>query len=383
MHSARLAGWFPDQEQQVYMDFYYRRIIERLDTDWQWITDRMLTLMVTDKPVGWEKFCTTSKTGWEHRFRKRWRITSRVVTNTHELDVRERLPVVRDFHHYWLSDVQNGPYRDVPGACPIYGRFPARRIYAMDQHPLAFAVTRNSTLHPKGKKRVGRSTPGGPALEKRQCTFQLCLCGDPRAPAMRIAIIHKCKTGTHIPRAEKDYYASVADKVFVGFQRNGWADGKFMMRWLRECFFEDTRHIEEEVCLAMDQHGAQMTDEFQEEMALNSVFPLYTPADCTDCVSPCDHHIGQAIKKVVAQLYKAELALRGKRWWTEILNTSGRRMLMTKWVLIAWEALQQDRSSLLASFVNTGLLVPKDGSRDHLIALEGLEPEIDGPYQFR
>ena len=71
------------------------------------------------------------------------------------------------------------------------------------------------------------------------------------------------------------------------FQPNAWADELFMFDWLEQ-FVNDTASLPEEKLLAADGHGAQKTPEFRRRVKAANPRMVYTPPDCTDCVSPCD-----------------------------------------------------------------------------------------------
>jgi hypothetical protein len=59
------------------------------------------------------------------------------------------------------------------------------------------------------------------------------------------------------------------------------------------------------------------------------------------------------------------------------LSVSERRMLIAHWVSVTWESLIANgaESLIRQSFVETGFLVAKDGSENHLIKMAGL---VDG-----
>ena len=137
-----------------------------------------------------------------------------------------------------------------------------------------------------------------------------------------------------------------------------------------EQFYADTRSLApQEILLGMDNHGAQQTLKFRQELALKNIHPAYTPPDCTDLVSPCDHHVGKALKDIMAIFYHKELEENREQWCGNGLSRSERRMKMAVWAAAAWGVVAQNAAFLRSSFVSTGFLIAKDGSEDGLIKI--------------
>ena len=80
-----------------------------------------------------------------------------------------------------------------------------------------------------------------------------------------------------------------------------------------ETFRESTLH-QGEVLLGMDNHGAQSTALCREFMAHMGIVPAYTPANCTDCVSPVDKNVAETLKKLIRKKYSREFALHRDEW---------------------------------------------------------------------
>lgn len=122
-----------------------------------------------------------------------------------------------------------------------------------------------------------------------------------------------------------------------------------------------------------DQHGPQMITEFQKKMHASRVHPVYTPADCTDCVAPVDHHVGARVKTIMGWLYHAELE-EYRDLWSLPPDLGGlqcwqRRVKMATWLAVAWSIVRADAPFLRAAFVSTGFLTAKDGSEDYKIKI--------------
>ena len=130
----------------------------------------------------------------------------------------------------------------------------------------------------------------------------------------------------------------------------------------------------------MDRHGAQMTVDFQECMTNKRVQPAYTPADCTDCIAPVDHHVTNALKHIISGFYHQDLEDNLDHWCNPVgqggLEAWQRRVKMATWVAVAWTLLREDAAFLRSSFVSTGWLIAQDGSENHLPKIPGV-PNYD------
>ena len=155
----------------------------------------------------------------------------------------------------------------------------------------------------------------------------------------------------------------------------------------------------------MDNHGSQKTTVFRELMALLSIIPAYTPADCTvsfvhiptyecstptycdancfvqDVVAPVDHHVGAHMKSIVAKFFAAEMEVNQDQWESKNLPAGCRRMLMAQWVVLAWSYASKNPKLMRQAFVSTGFLLAKDGSEDSLIKMAGLPDDFKYRYQ--
>jgi hypothetical protein len=113
----------------------------------------------------------------------------------------------------------------------------------------------------------------------------------------------------------------------------------------------------EHVLLGLDKHSSQRTLEFLYDSDANGVLPFYTPADCTDCVAPCDHHCGKWIKGEVGKKYVEEVERSRQRWAGSTVSEREKRFLMLKWLGEAWNRLMLDRKFILSAFTSTGFLM--------------------------
>jgi hypothetical protein len=157
----------------------------------------------------------------------------------------------------------------------------------------------------------------------------------------------------------------------VYFQPKAWCDGFVAARWLEQ-FQQETSHLGERL-LGMDGHLPQTTQHCRDLMDQFNIIPAVTPPECTDCISPCDHHVGQRIKQLMGQFYRAELRANRNSWCMPPglggLHAWQRRGKMALWLAASWVVIREDAPFLRAAFVSTGFLIAKDGSENFLIKI--------------
>jgi hypothetical protein len=312
--------------------------------------------------------------GWCSRFCKRWEITYQCRTNKHKSSIESRIPAIQAFHQHWIYGVQ----RSFPQRCPIYGRYPRNRVYHMDQVPFAFAGGDKRTLNEKGAPK-GCWTIGASDDDKRFLTVQVCICGDPADQDCKLELIFRNpKDGECLRAEELAYYDTMAD-LKIRWQKKAWADTQVMLDWLID-FRASTLH-KGEVALLMDNHGSQRVDEFCTLAELLHIKLVYTPANCTDCVSPVDRNVGAWLKQRAYALQDQELDDDDTWSHEEGLSKPDKRKLCAKWLNQAWQELKTEHRHLLDSaFVDTGICIAADGSQNRLIRLR--PKDEPGQYDF-
>ena len=157
---------------------------------------------------------------------------------------------------------------------------------------------------------------------------------------------------------------------------------------------EDARNagVDGEILLGMDNYKAQISEEARVRYTQLGFVELFTPANCTDCVSPVDHHVGRFIQTHMAELYRLEIESNPHIWIVssgdqeiedvECRSAKARRMLLAEWFGKAWRELTTNHQELLAkAFIRTGFLLAKDGSEDGLNQIQGWNSST--PYIYR
>lgn len=249
----------------------------------------------------------------------------------------------------------------------------------MDQVPVQFSGTSKKTYNTIGDRfgcRLG--DPTGSDAGKRFATLQITIraSGD---QICKLEIYFKSdKSDDKIEYDEMAHYASIPN-IRVRFQKKAWADEGVILDYMVD-FRTDTKELGE-VILGMDRHGSQKTPLVRAFMSWVGIFPLYTPPECTDVVSPCDHHIGRHLQRLLAERYEKEYDANQTAWDIHGIETPEKRMLFATWASEAWSDLCANNKHLIHSaFVETGFLLARDGSENGLIKLQNWNAE--DPYDF-
>ena len=356
-------GEYPEAELKLYARFIWRRKYMRNKVSRAWLRRNMADILLADYGITTPGEFRCSH-GWSGRFCKRWEITEQCRTNKHKASVVERLPAIRDFHQWLIYGLQ----RSAPQRCPKYGRFPPERMFHMDQVPLQFSSSHNRTLNMINEPCEIKETDGSKGT-KRMCSLQVCICAEPNKQVVALEVIFR-GTGTRLAKEEKALYESLP--ITIRFQKKAWADENYMIEWF-ERFRTQTLDLGE-VLLGMDGHGSQKTPLCMTFMQTMGIIPAFTPANCTDCVSPVDSHVGQTLKQKIAKRYDAAYATNQVEWDRSAseggLTDMKRRMMVAQWAAESWQEMCGGHHKLIRSaFVRTGFLIAKDGSENGLIEL--------------
>lgn len=381
---------FPDEEDELYVRVLCRRMIHGYPVNHFWLQLEFRKILEDSRPPGYQR-CKYSW-GWAVTFCRRYRLSTQAKTNGKAHDLADRVEAIRNFHRWWLVTVQHSD----PQTCPKYGRFDSLHILHIDQVPLPFAALRTRTLNPINSKSCRIATPTAGGLQKRQATVQLWICADENCQYVRPTIIFRGTTGprSRLPTADERVLYESLPHIRVTFQKKAWADEDFCIKDILNVAADmEEADVHGEVCIGMDNHSAQRTPEILSLYEELGLLPLFTPANCTDCTSPVDHHVGRFIQTHMRLSYLAEIEKNPHIWFAAesddisiedegSASAKARRMLMAQWFQDAWLDLTLNNKHIIKkAFVDTGFLLAKDGSEDHLLKLQGWSSSE--PYRFR
>ena len=366
---------FCTEEIEVYLKFLYRRFGQGKKVRRRWLRNEMRKLVrVSDNPNA-AKFKASD--GWLTRFLKRWKITHQCRTNAKHQTVEQRIETIKKFHRQ-LREIQTSE----PRRCEKYGRFPGTHMFHCDQVPIQFTGgDRHSTLNPKGCQSGCRIGSLETDEDKRFATLQVTI----RAAESQIVDIELIFAGAgQVSQVELEYYDCI-DNLAVTWQSKAYADERTTLQFLQR-FRSQTKDLGE-VLLGMDNYSAQQTPTCRLVMEYLDIVPVFTPPDCTDCISPVDHHVGRALQTKIAKFYQEAYDKHGDDWFEAGLEAREKRMLLAEWTSRAWreintECENEEGSNLIhLAFVETGFLLALDGREDHLIRLQGWTGTL-GTYSF-
>jgi hypothetical protein len=218
-------------------------------------------------------------------------------------DQVDRMTAIQAFHRYLILVVQHSE----PQLDAKYGRFSPLRILHVDQVPLPFACGHTRTLNPRGAKSCRIAGVNTSGLEKRQATLQLWICASAGRQYVKPTLIFRGSTGprSKLPWPEEAAIYATLSNIRVTYQKNAWADEKFCEAEILEVAADiRAAGVDGEVLIGMDNHSAQRTPYMLDLYTQLGLVPLFTSADCTDCISPVDHHVGRYIQTVSCALVR-------------------------------------------------------------------------------
>ena len=366
------GGIHPRAAKLLYMRFLYRRkfLLKHVGRHW---LKRNFRCILRDEGLDTEQKGNRASDGWCTNWLRSFKITKQCRTNKKHETLLERRPRIQAFLAKWLYGIQ----RSSPQVCPRYGRYPATHIFFGDQSPMEFRGNASrSTYDLKGAGKRGGGKLKDPGSDKRFCTIHITLRAEGNQ-CVRIEIIFRNK-GVQLDDDEEAYYESL-DNVIVRFQLKAWSDERIAMETLR-AFRDQTAHLGD-VALGMDNHSAQSTHLCRSYMEFVDVQPVYTPAECTDTVSPVDRNMAAAIKSRIKEFFDTEYEIDDEKW-DEGLTAKQKRMLVAGWTSRAWADFCKEKPvQIRESFVKCGYLLACDGSENHLLDLQGWQKEW-GPFEI-
>lgn len=248
----------------------------------------------------------------------------------------------------------------------------------MDQVPLAFASSHDRTLTSIAEECAIAEPESGDT--KRMGTLQVTICAEPSQQLVKLELIFR-GMGIQLTDEEMAHYDSLTN-IRIRWQTNAWADEGICIQYLTD-FRRDTIELGE-VLLGMDRHTAQSTMLCQCFMEKFGIVQAYTPPNCTDVVSPVDHHVGAALKGKIYDMYEEQYEKEWVRFNAKPgdggLEARHKRMMVATWSSKAWDDLCKNHHHLIRkAFVSTGFLLAKDGSENHLVSLGR---DFKGKYDF-
>jgi hypothetical protein len=360
---------YPVHETELFLRFIYRRVMHGLPADQYWLKSEFTIILTQSRPEGYGKFKYSN--GWLQGFLRRFSLSSQLRTEKKCVSVLARVGQLQNFFQS-IRTVQ----RISPAICE-FGCFPPTHIWNTDQIPMPFSLNPNRSYNV-------RNTPcwiavvGPSGLDKRQATVQLTIRADGAQVAPPLIIF---RGGGCIRPEEKDALNKLTNIRWT-FQNKAWADERICLEELERLAEAIKKHCPGLHLLILDNLSSQRTLRYRERAAELGIFPLFTPAGCTDLVQPVDHHVGAWLKYAMKQFYKYDLAMNINCWrnfkHNKSLSASNRRVLLATWLSQAWTILSTKTEFLRSAFDSCGVLIKLDGS--HKIKIRELAQDFFPPF---
>jgi hypothetical protein len=314
--------------------------------------------------------------GWFHRFLKRWHIKFRKRKSGKKRSTDENMEAILKWYAYYREEVL--PKRvgeDLAQFSDKYGRYPPHLRYNVDQVPLPFIVSQDSTYTLGDDMDIQVSGHGKGDPRKRQFTMHIVMnagVGFLRDGYIELICRGKIMDGTRFSLAERSQWHP---DVKMYFQKNAWMDRNVMAHSAER--FND--HIKTRwgpeakallTCDNLDAHVFSGTKEiFGKE---GRVFLFCFPPQVTEAIQPIDAGYGRSIRCAIGRLLDNWLMESDNmEKWETGMTAGERRVLISHFVAAAnTEVLKMDESRV-SCFERCGVLLTLDGSDDELIRPQG------------
>ena len=123
--------------------------------------------------------------------------------------------------------------------------------------------------------------------------------------------------------------------------------------------------------LSLDVFSGQKTKEVITSFKALKCTTSFIPGGTTGFIQVCDTVINKSLKARIEDLADQYIDKNEREWVEGKYTVSQRRVLLTKWVGQAWEDIHvHDSDMIRQAFVQVGLGLPIDGSRDHEIKIK-------------
>ena len=124
--------------------------------------------------------------------------------------------------------------------------------------------------------------------------------------------------------------------------------------------------------LSLDVFSGQKTKEVITSFKALKCTTSFIPGGTTGFIQVCDTVINKSLKARIDDLAEQYIDENERDWVEGKYSVSQRRVLLTKWVGQAWEDMHAEDSDMIRqAFVQVGLGLPIDGSRDSEIKIKG------------
>jgi DDE superfamily endonuclease len=163
------------------------------------------------------------------------------------------------------------------------------------------------------------------------------------------------------------------------FNPKAWSNSDLMLEWIKHIYAPSSEYRyfprystkRPPRFLSLDVFAGQKTKEVIAGFKALNCMTSFIPGGTTGFVQVCDTVINRSLKARIEELADQYIDKNEREWVEGKYTVSQRRVLLTRWVGQAWDDMHaKDSDMIRQAFVQVGLGLPIDGSRDSEIKIK-------------
>jgi hypothetical protein len=163
------------------------------------------------------------------------------------------------------------------------------------------------------------------------------------------------------------------------FNPKAWTNADLMLEWIKHMYTPSSKYplfprhstIRPPRLLSLDVFSGQKTKEVIASFKALKCTTSFIPGGTTGFIQVCDTVVNKSLKARIEDLADQYIDKNEREWVEGKYTVSQRRVLLTKWVGQAWDDMHTEDSDMIRqAFVQVGLGLPVDGSRDSEIKIK-------------
>jgi hypothetical protein len=322
---------------------------------------------------------------WFTGFLSRYRISLRCKTKRAQKSPEQLHSAIQNWLQFNRRNTVIRPDSDcgIPRGPDVktVGRFKLSEISNMDQTPLPFEFNEGKTYAKKGDKTIWVKEQRS-GWNKRQATLQLTVHADSK-PHTKPLLMFRGQERLNT-KARREEVARYPKGIHVIFNPKAYANGENLKQWALQQFKWGSPYSpsdKEPRLLVIDAFPAhkkntdqkKAQDDFIAELKKLNTTVSMVPAGATGYVQVLDGFCNRKIKELISELEEIHYDLYEDQWKSGRFSVSDRRVLLTEWVLEAYNTLHERYGHLIVkAFEQVGLSLNPDGSKDWKLKIRDL-----------
>ena len=163
------------------------------------------------------------------------------------------------------------------------------------------------------------------------------------------------------------------------FNLKAWSNSDLMLEWIKHIYAPSSEYRyfprystkRPPRLLSLDVFAGQKTKEVIAGFKALNCTTSFIPGGTTGFIQVCDTVINRSLKAQIEELADQYIDKNEREWVEGKYTISQRRVLLTRWVGQAWDDMHaKDSDMIRQAFVQVGLGLPIDGSRDSEIKIK-------------